>query len=200
MNLQALRTALEARGFDHLTPTEQDRFLNYSYRVKVCTAQDWPFLEATATGAAPLEIADLRTIESVVITDTSARLSPSVRQELRGGDTDLSETGSPEFYYLTGGDTVNVHPVSTDSLSVSYWKRPGLLVEVDDDPIVPEEFHELIVDGAVLRAYETSNEYEARAAARAAFAEGMAEMVQTLILQQHDASERFVSIDNATDA
>lgn len=201
MTLAELRTALQARGFNHLSTTEQERFLNWAYTVDICEAENWPFLSTSTTGTAPVTISDLRTIESVRNTTQKQRIVPLIRSQVIDYDTDLTTSGTAFSYYLSDGTTLATYPANTtDTLSVTYWKVPETLSADGDTPILPSRFHPLIVDGAVRRAYETSDEWDAAEAARQVFEGRLQQMRESLMHMQHDAPNQYVSVNNATDA
>ena len=124
MNLLDLRTELYARGFDYLSSTRANYFINRAYS-ELCEEEDWPFLEATTSGTAPVSITDLRTIETVIDTTATRRLQPLDRRHILEDDYQLSTTGSPSCYYLTSCNTLAVYPANTtDTISERYWKVP----------------------------------------------------------------------------
>lgn len=192
MNLGDLRTALQARGFNHLSTTEIDRCLNYAYSVDICEAEDWPFLETTATGSSPLTISDLRAVESVIDTTNDVKLIPLDRRTITDFDVDLARAGAPTNYYVTSGTIVNVYPANTVSLSVRYWEVPTALSSESDTPVIPTRFHPVIVDAAVMRAYELADEYVAQQAAFTAFQGRLEQMRFSLLEQQHDRPDDFI--------
>lgn len=197
MNLEALRTEFLARGFDYLSSTRADNYLNDAYLLDICEEEDWPFLEATEEGTAPLTIADLRTVEYVVNTTQTTKLTPMKEARLTDEfSPDLTTPGTPNLYYITAGTTVNVYPVSTtDEISVRYWKVPTRLSGTST-PLLPERFHSLIVDGAVARAYEDSDDYELAQAASTRFLERLEQMRNSLGMPQHDAPDDFVVVED----
>lgn len=158
----------------------------------ICEEEDWPFLEATKEGSAPLEITDLRTVEYVIDTITLEKLYPLVKDRITDDQNpDLTETGSPTLYYITKGSTINVFPVSTDKLQVKYWKVPEELSGTAE-PLMPKRWHSLIVDAAVARAYRNSDDWELSTAAKATFEAEFQKMRESLLNQQHDAPDDYV--------
>lgn len=156
MNLGQLLTEFYANGFDYLNDgasgaTRATRWINQSYQ-ELCALERWPFLEATATGPAPLSVPTLLEVLTVVdTTNTNTTLIEADQVEL-ANTGDLTSTGTPIFYYITGGTTVSVWPVATNSLSVRYTAQPSDLAAAGDTPIVPAPYHDIIVLGAVRRA------------------------------------------------
>ena len=195
MDYTALKTELAARGFDYLSDTRQGYFINRSYQ-EMAGSADYPWLESTASGTAPLAITDLRTVESVRNSSQSYRLWPLDRRNIMEFDDDLTTTGTPSYYYLTTGSTVAVYPTNTtDTIAVRYWKVPTALSSASDTPGFPTRFHDLIVDGAQGYAYLIdSDNAEMGQTVLSAWREGRREMDQQLLVGQHDAPDDYVVI------
>jgi hypothetical protein len=187
-----LVTELQARGFDYLTTARCKDYLNDGYLRDICEVDNWPFLEQSTSGAAPLTISDLRVIESVTDTTTNVKLLPMDRRAITDVDTDLTTTGTPFAYYISGGDTVTTFPASTNTLSVLYWEVPPALSAGADEPEIPSRFRSLIVDAAVVRAYEDDDEPDQADASRARFDSRLAEMKASLTFQQHDRPDQWM--------
>jgi hypothetical protein len=102
-DLAALRAEFLARGFDGIDAsgtTRQDGYLNRAY-TEIVDGEDWPFLTKAVSSTAPIAIADLRTIESVVNTTQKYKLTPLDRRHITDSDTDVTTVGTPSVYYLT---------------------------------------------------------------------------------------------------
>ncbi len=159
MNLAEMRDELEQRGYSFIVdlPDRANRWINQAYQ-EVCEAEDWPFCEATTTGTAPLTISDLRQILYVVDSTNDLPLLGSDQRTIQQKDPDLTQTGSPCNFYLTGSTTLAVWPPDTSvSLTVRYLKVPAELDDDADEPIIPERFQELIIDGAVIKALKDTD-------------------------------------------
>jgi len=187
-----LKTELAARGFDYLSDTRQGYFINRAYQ-EMCAENDWPFLEDSTTGTAPLTIADMRTVESVVNSTQSYRLSPLDPRNIMEEDDDLTTTGTPVYYYLSATTTLKVYPANTaDTLSVRYYHVPPDLSDDADTPEVPAAWRHLIVDGAAAYAYFDSDNPEMGREMLSLWAEGKARMADALLVQQHDQPDDMV--------
>lgn len=197
MNFGELRTEFLARGFDYLSTTRADRYINQAYG-ELCEMERWPFLEKTTTGAAPLTISDLGAVASVLDADRNAKLNYIDRRTLFDIYKDLSTTGEPRWYYIEDGKTLKTYPVG-GTLNVRYWIVPAELSGDTDAPVVPTRFHNLIVDLAVRRAYIDSDNFEAAQALQAEADRGMTVMAQSLLAQQHGGQDFIVDVDNAMD-
>lgn len=196
MNWQQLVIEMKARGFSNLG-SRCEQYLQDGYLLDICEQEDWPFLEATAKGAAPLEIADLRTVEYVLDTSNAdQKLRPLLQARITDDwSPDLTETGTPQLYYITKGNTVNVFPLEAHTLQVNYWKVPKEL-SGEEEPLMPKRWHSLIIDGAVARAYENSDDYELANASKARFDSRLEAMRESLLNPQHDEPDDLVVVED----
>jgi hypothetical protein len=194
MNLPELVTAFLQRGFDYQSNAEAEQLLNDAYLIDICADQDWPFKEEIVTGTAPLTIGEFDALEYVIDTTEERKLHPLDRRNLTDAFPTFAETGSPRFYYLTEGTVLNVYPTNTtDSLLVRYYiSVPELTGSAT--PIIPKRWHSLIVDGAVARAYEGSDDYELAQNANAKFQERLEKMRTSILGPYRDGPEQFIAV------
>jgi hypothetical protein len=124
------------------------RWINQAY-LEVCATDNWSFLETNLVTAAPVTISDLARVLVVLDTTNDVALEQSEYTSLLNGVAlgDVTTTGLPQYWYLSGF-TLSVFPVSTLSLSIRYIKTPAELSSPGDTPVIPTEFHDLIVLGA----------------------------------------------------
>lgn len=164
-----LQTDFFSRGFEYLNDAgtglaKAKRLLNQAMH-ELNGEEPWPFLEATATGSAPLTIADASgQFESVWDSTNNQMLQRIARVELqqRYGDN-LDDTGTPSWWYRTNVGVVNVYPVQAVSLSVRYFKVGTDLSSGGDLPLMPDRFRVAI--SALAAAQEHRTNGEARTAA-----------------------------------
>jgi hypothetical protein len=188
MNFPELCTEVHDYGF-HSTPrTRVERWVNQAY-LEICDHRKWTFVEATQAGTAPLTIADLGAIESVRLTSANTLLHHEYRYSLQAQGKDLAEAGTPTRYYITGGTVVTPWPTSALSITVNYWKVPAELTG-SNSPIVPARYHDLIILGAVRRAYEDADDMERAEAVEARRQAGLALMVNALFEKDDRAPDR----------
>lgn len=160
-----LQTEFFARGFEYLNDagaglTRAKNWINQSY-LGLCTRADFPFLFADATGTAPLTITDVRVVLSVYDATQKNPLVAIDRATLISTYKDLTLTGTPLYWYRNSQTQVSVYPANTGStLNVRYVKRPALLSAGSDAVIVPDEWADLIVDGAVLKGKKDDDDYD----------------------------------------
>jgi hypothetical protein len=153
----ALRQELADRGFSYLTDARLNWLINAAY-TELNEMELWPWRDTTATGAAPLTIADLGVVGSVVDTQALHTLVPIDRRQLLNDAPDLTTTGSPMFFYVTNG-VVNTYPVG-GTLSVRYFAATLPLSGDSDLPVIPDRFIPTIVDIAVRRGYLDDENFE----------------------------------------
>lgn len=158
MDFQTMQARVFAAGFDYLndagaglaTVKEQINAAMHD----IDGEYPWPYLEATAAGAAPLTVGDLRSVEWVWDSTNERFLDRQDRAQLGvfSGDN-LDEAGTPVFWYRTGVATVSVFPLQSVGLSVRYFRVEPDLVAGTDTPLAPARFHPAIVDLAVAYLY-----------------------------------------------
>lgn len=156
-----MRTEFQARGFAYLTATRCNTFLNEAYHA-LCewNGVQWPFLEATTTGTAPLTISDLREVLYVVDTTTQDRLEQADSRDIVDLDPLVTTSGTAQRYWLDGLTTLKVWPTDTGgSLSVRYIKVPADLANDSDTPVIPSRYHGLIVDMAEVFGMQERSDY-----------------------------------------
>lgn len=181
MNFSDLRQELADRGFDDLSNTRLGSFVNSGYRdVAQYQGVEWPWFESTATGAAPLVLSDVRKIHRVVNTDSRDWLTSRTLNRILECDPGLQDTGTPAFWYLSAGTTVNVWPTSSVNVAVYYTALPVLLTSDTDEPEIPEIYRPLIVDAAAVRAYRDADNTEEAALVLQGWTADMDEMLRAL--------------------
>lgn len=167
MNFVELKDELYARGTDYLSEdaagvARAERWLNQGYR-EILNLQAWTFLYTLTTGPAnsSVNIPDLRRVLYVVDTANGNQALTYVNFPdliTQYGEDAFTDTGTPSYYYIING-TVYPHPFG-GTLKVAYIKRVAPMTGTDT-PIFDEEYHNLIVDKAMIRAYIDSDNYEA---------------------------------------
>lgn len=168
MDFSTLQSEVFRRGFDYLSDAgtglaSAKRWINEAYH-EINEAEDWPYLVVTSAGAAPLTITDARKVLSVVDTVQAVQLTGTTQRALLRVFASVATAGTAEWWWHdTAGTAVKIYPTSVNNISVTYLKVPVDLSAGGDTPIVPARYHELIVNGAVRRAYEDSDNYEAAA-------------------------------------
>jgi hypothetical protein len=156
-------------GFDYLVDNGQTaragRWVNQAY-LELCGLEKWPFREVATTGTSPVQLQTLGDIIYVRDTVSKNKLVESEFDTLTDIQPDLTTTGTPQWYYqdsTSGTRTVTVFPVSTNSLQIVYHQIPAALSSDGDILIVPDRFIDIVVLGAMRRAYldgtDTAQQY-----------------------------------------
>jgi hypothetical protein len=180
MTREELVDELRDCGFDYLSDAQLQRWVNQGY-LWLCDLELWPFRESSAQGDAPLEITDLGQIESVKLTEDQTVL-PYWPRHL--SDADLTESGTPEWYYVEDGTEVRTYPDSDDELIVRYWATPFELDDDDDEPVIPERYQGLIVDAAAVRGYRHRDDHDVSNALRQSLIQDVQDMRVSLLSEQ----------------
>lgn len=162
LDFTAIQTELFARGFDYLNDagtglTRAKRWINEAMH-ELDSEEQWDYLFASTTGTAPITIADLDSVESVL--DVAA-LNPLVqvdRSALFQDTVDLTITGQALYWYKTAPTIIAVYPVSTATMTVKYYKFGPDLSAGGDAPLVPDRWRQAIVEKAAAKAFRDSND------------------------------------------
>jgi hypothetical protein len=65
-----------------------------------------------------------------------------------------NESGVPELYRIYAG-RIEVYPLPETNtvLHIEYPAPPALLANATDEPVFPEQYHSMLIEGALARAY-----------------------------------------------
>jgi hypothetical protein len=188
LDFQGLYTELYARGFDYLNDggagvTRAKRWINDAAH-QIDDLEPWLYLQASTTGTAPLTISDLGRIESVVDVANLNVLTYVDRRDVTDYNADLTTTGSPSMYFVTGGTVVTTYPLSSRTLTVRYSKVAADMSATTDTPAMPDRFRMAIVEYAVAQAYRDVSNWDGAAQAQAAGDQIVRRMVEWNVLAQ----------------
>jgi hypothetical protein len=165
-----VQNELYASGFNYLSDNSQTdrakRWLNQSYQ-ELCSQALWPFLKTSATGTSPISLATLNRIIYVRDTTLNVKLVEADYDLLTDLQPDLTKTGTAAWHYIdysSGSPAVTAFPVTTNTLEVAYYQNPTPLSGDSDVLIIPDQFVDIVVLGAMRRAYidgtDTANQYQ----------------------------------------
>ena len=163
VNLSQARAELSARGFDYLSASRQTMMLNDALQ-EFEDFWNWPWLHKSASGAAPLQISDLRAVLKVY-----DQTGNPVQGITDSDNVDVTQTGTPQNWWIddsSGTPTFIGFPVGTATFSVRYIKNTTDLSADGDTPDIPAQYHRIWIDLAVARAYEDSDNFAASAQIR----------------------------------
>ena len=203
MTFTELLTEFYARGFNYLEDggageTRAKRFINQSYQ-EICGMDDWPFLQTSIQGPAPLYISDLGYVENVTDTVTKRSIGFIDQRTLTERYPDLTYAGAPNYAYITGGDTINTYPSNTNPLLVRYIRLIPDLVEGTDQPVVPAKYQYAIIDLACGRAYMDSDNPEMAQIVRRDADALVQQMREQFMVQQHQDADLIVTYGYSSD-
>lgn len=175
MNLGQLRTEVRLRATVPSTDgLWTDAFVNSAINealLQLSTEHPWPWLQESTTA----------TPSSTGVVDLSA-LTPLVRDlahvfvgEVEAHPVSAAETSSvitPDGYnYSVWGDTLQLRPVTTDTVTIRYYSNEAVLSGDSDTPVMPAVYHPCIAEKACAIAFESLDDqssagmHEARARA-----------------------------------
>ena len=197
MNREEIRKEVVALGAENIAREDggEDRINRWIQQAIrwLCDFKPWPFLFDEQEGSAPLAIADLGHV--VAVSDLTNRnpIEPITLNQILLGDPNLDGVGNAEYWYTEdGGKTIKVYPAPSGggSFRVDYRKTPALL-EDDDEPIVPEDYQELIITRARVEVYKATDNFEAAVEVLKDYERGRGEMVHALMKPNYDKERRL---------
>lgn len=172
MNFSQLYNEVFDRGFHFLNDggtglTRVKRWVNEAYH-ELNEEDNWPWLEVTQAGTAPLTLTRARNVRSVVNTTAGVELNGTTREKVVDVFGAIPTTGNPRWYFvdhiLSGTEpTLQVQIVpnlAAQTISVRYMEHKADLSLDADVPVFPSRFHWLIVNGALRRAHQDANQYD----------------------------------------
>lgn len=190
--LGAENIATENGGEDRI-----NRWIGQAHRW-LCDFKPWPFLFDEQEGTAPLTIPELGHV--VAVSDVTNRnpIEPATLNQLLLGDPDLVAVGSAEYWFTEDGKTVKVYPASSATFNVRYRKVPVALTD-DDEPLIPEDYQELLITRARVEVYKATDNFEAAAEILKDYERGRGEMVHALMKPNYDKERRMTRSGRAGD-
>lgn len=193
MNRKEIREEVVDSGFENIFKdaggeARINRWIQQAIR-EICDAKPWPFLYATEEGPAPLAIADLGHVVAVVDLTNGNPLGPATINEIILADPKLTAKGGAESWYVDDGTSVKVYPLSQAIFKVHYRKVPVAL-EDEDEPIIPADYHDLIVDRVKVKAYKRSNNNEAAVEILKDYERQLGLMIHALMKPNYDQERR----------
>lgn len=190
MTFQQLVEEVQGFGFDYEPTNRIEDWVQRSYKT-LCSRQTWPFLEAEKEAVAPFELKDVRGVLSVTNTTNNTPLWGATRQWLAERYPELDEEAIPLWWFLDDL-TLRVYPLSTsEKVKVRYVKKPEVLA-AEDEPLVPEEWQDLIVDLAVIEGYKRNSNLGAASEMKELTDGTMLEMIADLMQRDLQAPQQLV--------
>lgn len=162
MTFTALVAEMVQRGAED-NSSRNLAWANLAYH-EIINAYEWPFTEAEATGtvgAGTVSVSDFR--KAMIVADKTTTPGRALRQILVSELVEdfyienLAESGTPEFWYFDGlTSTIKSWPLG-GTIYTRYHKRVADAVG-GDTPIFLSEYHNLIVEGAMVYVYADNDE------------------------------------------
>lgn len=188
MTLAELRNEVYERGFDDLDSEDGrprvTRWINQAVR-EITDAASWPFLEETVSETAPLVVPYLGHVLSFA-SEGGEQLTYVPRSQIASWDPDFNDTGSASHWYKESEGTLKVYPEDPSTFTVRYLRVPEELSEDGDATLIPAAYQDLIVDGAVVRAYKNRDNFEAAQFVRQEWERGLVQMRHALLKPNYD--------------
>jgi hypothetical protein len=202
VNRKELREEVVESGFENVLKgpggeARINRWIQQAIR-EICDFKPWPFLFATKEGAAPLEIADLGHVVSMLDVTNSNPLDPTSLHEVLLANPKLDAVGNAESWYIDDGTKIKVYPSSSAVFKVYYKKVPAELAD-NDVPIIPVDYHDVIVDRVRVKAYKRGDNNKAAAEALADYERQLGLMVHALMKPNYDKERRIARSGAAGD-
>lgn len=165
-----LVAAVRDYGFDHLAQIRLELVVDEAVS-ELHNEGDWPYKEQERTGALPLVIPDLSSIDRCSLAGTTTNLEVVDRAELQDqyGDLTAPATVAPFTVYVDQGKILRSFPASERAvwaryLSTAAWESGQSVALSDaDKPLLPVRYQGIIVLLAASLCYgEDSSEEAAR--------------------------------------
>ncbi len=203
MNRKEIREEVIANGAEAIAnePNGEARINRWIAQVirDICDLKPWPFLMVTKEGKAPLEVVDLAHVEAFVDATNDNVLSPSDVGVLVLRDPDLSSSGIAEVWYTEDGRTLKVFPSSdTATFKVHYRRTPPALTDLEE-PIIPADYHDIIVDGVRIKVYKATDNFAAASEILKDYERRLEGMGHALLHPNYDQARRIVRTGSGGD-
>lgn len=163
MNLAAMRNEVLATGFDpNAYSARIDMYLNNALG---SVARDMDYFGAEATQSITTVVgtvlypwpSNLARIRSLFNPATGLELG---RVNLTDIDRSQQVSGTPR-YFATDGTNLHLYP-TPDSVAVTltlrYWMLPPTLVADTDTPLLPVDYHDMLITYALWKCYERDDD------------------------------------------
>jgi hypothetical protein len=109
--------------------------------------------------------AGIRKIRAIQNEADNTTLQERTLEWMRQVDPDDSMTGAPLYYAMRSDRKIKFKPYPDDNytLTIDYEARIANMVDDDDEPLIPEDFHYLLVLGARANEYDKNEDSRLRA-------------------------------------
>lgn len=203
MKRKEIREEVIANGAENIANEEGgeariNRWIGQVIR-DICDVKPWPFLMVTKEGKAPLEVVDLAHVEAFADVTNDNVLAPTDVSALVLRDPDLSSTGIAEVWYTEDGRTLKVFPASEDATFKVHYRRTPPAITDEEEPIIPSDYHDLIVDGVRMKVYKATDNFAAAAEILKDYERRLEGMAHALLHPNYDQARRVARTGSAGD-
>jgi len=195
---------MAARGSE-AGATRNGVWANVAYRM-ILNAHDWPFTVTTATGTAGAGSVAVSTFrKAIVVGDVEDSALPpgnrlhkitfeEVAEDLEGQD--IAVAGTPEFWWYDAvAGSIKTYPLG-GTIYARYYQRLAPLTGVQE-PVFDEEYHNLIVDRAMVEVHKDSSEFDVATAALNQYYVDLAAMARDY--QVYSREHGYIQVPDAYD-
>lgn len=195
MDRKEIREEIVASGAENILndtggEARINRWIQQAIR-EICDYKPWPFLFAEKEGAAPLTIDDLGHVVAVADVTHRNPLDPATLNQILLSDPTLAGVGQAEVWFTEDGSTIKVYPApgGGGSFKVRYRKVPVELKD-EEEPIIPVDYHDLIVTRVRVKVYKATDNWEAASEAWKDYEKEREAMVHALMKPNYDKERR----------
>lgn len=206
MDLTTLQTRCKTRFRDTACDIYNNAawtgYLNDSYADVVAASPYWPFLQTngcaavtvlsgTRSIALPTDVTRVLAVRNN--TDDVVMRSYEGRDQHFVDDPAQDLVGVPRAYRLFGS-TIQVFPLPSANtvLAIEYPAPPTELTANSDEPLFPEQYHRILVEGALSRAYEDDGQMDQAASAKQRYDAMLAGMKVDLLASRTSRNRQIV--------
>jgi hypothetical protein len=187
MNLGQLKTSVQARGFAADTVTSQVEMVNSVYR-ELYSMREWWWLEASSSAVATVigtqaytpSPTTFQTIKRVWLVSAGVEIPLEYLppHDLRKRTNDNDSNARPKYWSFFNAQ-IQLYPVpeAVYTIGYDYISRPADLAADGDTPVIPSQYHDVMVWGAVAELSFRERNYEAYNVARTRYVEKLQSMM-----------------------
>lgn len=195
MNRKEIREEVIANGAENIAndtggEARINRWIAQVIR-DICDLKPWPFLMAIAEGTAPLKVEDLAHVEVFADVTNDNLLQPATLAQISMGDPDLSAVGGAEYWYTEDGETLKVYPANVSATFRAHYRRTPPAIDDTESPIIPADYHDLIVDGVRIKVYKATDNFAAAAEILKDYERRLEGMAHALLHTNYDQARRL---------
>lgn len=195
MNLTALQARCAERFRDPtnkiVTATQWKSYLNEAYHDVVNASPFWEFKEVVSNGSLTVNAGSqyvalptdaVRVLAVRNATDDVVLHQLDGRRAHLDAYPDGDDTGVPTYYRVFAGRIyVFPTPEANTVLDIETMSPPVDLSSGSDEPVFPEPFHSMLIEGALARAHADDGDFNRQASCQAAFDGTLSRMLSDLL-------------------